>query len=362
MTAVSADAAATIPADWADVTPEWMTGALQRRLPGVEVATVEVVGRDDGTNRRGRLGLRYARGTGPEVVFVKAEGAHREVHARNGNLFNEPELFAADLALPVDHPFVYHVVIDRPALDYVIVMEDVTRRGGEPRDATQPFTVEQAERGVRGLATLHSRYWGEDALAIPALAWLEPFRATPGWQQPLLGLARSALDTLAGRLPDEVVARTAEELLDQAVRSMDSFGLGTQVLLHADPHIGNTYLLPDGDVGFLDWQVCHRGSWAHDLAYFVVSALTVDDRRGAEQRLLRAYYDTLDVPAGQRPTFEEVQRRYDAAHAYGLVVWLATHGNHPRAQTPEVCRALIDRYAAAYVDSRTEQALELLAG
>jgi hypothetical protein len=37
--------------------------------------------------------------TGPEVVFVKAEGTHREVHARNGNLFNEPRIFASGMPL-----------------------------------------------------------------------------------------------------------------------------------------------------------------------------------------------------------------------------------------------------------------------
>jgi hypothetical protein len=79
-----------IPASWDDITPAWMSAAL-----GADVARVTVAGRDDGTNRRARLALTYASGSGPEVVFAKAEGDHREVHARNGNLFNEAELFAS---------------------------------------------------------------------------------------------------------------------------------------------------------------------------------------------------------------------------------------------------------------------------
>jgi hypothetical protein len=359
MADVRADAASWIPQDWGDVTPEWMTAALQRCFPGVEAGAVAVLKRDDGTNRRGKLGITYSEGSGPDVVFIKAEGAHREVHARNGNLFNEPELFASGVPLPVDHPQPYHVVIDRPGLDYVIVMEDVTRRGGDPRDATRPMTVAQVERGVRDLARLHSAYWGTAATRRPALAWLEPLEATAGWQQSLGARIAVGAERAADVLPSEVLALPAEPLLRFGVRAMDSFMTGVTALLHADPHIGNTYVLPDDDIGFLDWQVCHRGSWAFDLAYFLVSALTVEDRRNAEPELLAAYQQTLDVPADERPTSDEVRLRYSAAHAYGLPIWMSTHSSD-NSQRPDVCRALIERYAAAFVDCDTPAALDRL--
>src|SRR5581483_6652159 len=116
---------------------------------------------------------------------------------------------------------------------------------------------------------------------------------------------------------------------------------------------------PGDRVGFLDWQVCRRGSWAQDAAYFLVSALTVEDRRAAERWLLSAYRDALDGPEQDRPTDEEVWLRYAAAHPYGLAVWLATHQSD-RAQNAEVCRALIQRYAAAYLDCESDRALERL--
>jgi aminoglycoside phosphotransferase (APT) family kinase protein len=130
-------------------------------------------------------------------------------------------------------------------------------------------------------------------------------------------------------------------------------------LLHADPHIGNTYVLPDQSVGFLDWQCCRRGSWAMDLAYFLVSALTVDDRRAAEERLLEVYLHALTVPRDELPTVDEVRRRYDAAHPYGLVVWMVTHQSD-NSQRAAVCRALIERFGAAFADGDSERALELL--
>jgi hypothetical protein len=90
-----------------------------------------------------------------------------------------------------------------------------------------------------------------------------------------------------------------------------------------------------------------------------VSALTVGDRREAENRLLGAYLDGLHVPRSERPSANEVRLRYDSAHAYGLVVWIVTHQSD-RAQLPEVCRALIERFGAAFVDCRSDRALDRL--
>jgi hypothetical protein len=350
--------AAVVPRDWADISPAWMTAALGRDHPGAEVAKVAVVSRDDGTNRRARLGITYSAGTGPPVVFAKAEGPWRDSHARNGNLFNEPELFAARIPLPVDHPQPFHVVIDRPALDYVIVMEDVTRRGADPRDAMRPMSVTQVEDGVRQLAALHGTYWGVTSSQV-GLGWLLTWEATSGWRQSLAPGTPVGAERAGDILPEHVGRLTSDQLLDLCMRAMTSFGSGPLTLLHADPHIGNTYVLPGDRVGFLDWQVCRRGNWAQDLAYFVVSALTVGDRRDHEERLLAAYRDALPLTDEARPSASEMRRRYAAAHAYGLVVWLATHATDI-SQTPAVCRALIERFAAAFVDDDSTAALDQL--
>jgi hypothetical protein len=161
-----------IPVEWDDVTPEWMTAAIAGVHPGAEVADVALLLCDDGTNRRARFRLTYATGSGPETVFVKSEApAHREVHARNGNLFNEADLYASGVTLPVDHPRPYRVIIDRPGLDYAIVMEDLDRRGADPRDATRPLTVDQVANGLRG--------W-RDCMAATGGSRAPRIRSSPG--------------------------------------------------------------------------------------------------------------------------------------------------------------------------------------
>ncbi len=348
-----------IPMNWEEVTPEWMTAAVASRHPDARVSDVTLLMTDGGTNRRARFGLRYERGSGPEVVFVKAEGAHREIHAMNGNMFNEAELFASGVPIPVDHPLPYKVIIDRPRLDYVIVMEDVIRRGADPRDATRPMTVDQVANGVRGLARLHSQYWGLSPASLPALDWIQTWAPTEGFQRPLaqrvpLGLARAA-----GHLPDALAKYDSETIVAMSGRFLASLTKGPVTLLHADPHIGNSYVLPHDDVGFLDWQCARRGNWSQDVGYFVMGALTVEARRHHEAALLEEYRTALDVRTEERPSFDEAWLRYRASAAYGLAVWLATLSSDS-AQSTAVSLALSERYATAAVDLNAEGALARL--
>lgn len=345
-----------IPATWSDVTPAWMTAALAERHPGAVVAAVTLVAEDDGTNRRARFDLDYASGSGPGRVFMKAEGIHRDVHARNGNLFNEPDLFASRVPLPVDHPHSYRVVIDRPGLDYLIVMEDVTRRGGDPRDSTRPMTVDQVANGLRGLARLHSLYWGFTAATHPRLGWVQPWAPTEGFQSGLRRFTPTGLERAGDALPAEVTKYDGDQIVDLWVRNVSTLAAEPSTLLHADAHIGNTYVLPGDDVGFLDWQVVRRGRWIQDVGYFLVGSLTVADRRGAEADLLAEYLGALDVPAETRPTAADAWTQYRASAAYGLPIWLSTLGTDGY-QRHEISLALCERYGAAYVDLDCEDAL-----
>jgi hypothetical protein len=343
-----------IPGDWDAVTPAWMTSALAQTFPGAVVRDIELLLRDDGTNRRARLGVTYASGSGPRTVFLKAaDPAHAALNARMGGVFNEPRLFLAGVPLPVDHPAVYLSLIDEANLDFLMVMEDITARGGDPRDATRPLTVEQAANGVRGLARLHSAYWGDRLTNLRALSWVEPLSAWTGMAAGIdIGLKRAG-DTL----PSVVRDLTGEQIeSDYWARYVDTVIDGPATLLHGDPHVGNTYVLPDDDVGFLDWQVLRRGNFSLDLGYFLQGAITVDHRRTHEADLVDEYRGALDVADADRPSREETWLRYRASVAHGLTLWLATAASNTW-QRPEVSLALAQRYAAAFDDLDTPSAI-----
>ncbi|BBX46429.1 phosphotransferase [Mycobacterium cookii] len=350
----------SIPNDWDEITPAWMTAALSRSHPDAVVGDVEVVLRDDGTNRRARLGLEYFAGTGPATVFAKAvDPAHAELVALTSGLFHEPRLFTSGVVLPLDHPTVYTAIIDEEASNFVMIMEDVVARGADPRDSTRPLTIDQAASGVRGLARLHGEFWGAKTTANPALNWVEPFVAFAGLEYAPLEIAHQRL---GDSVPAEIPAMTGKELfVDIWARYIGTLTETPQTLLHGDPHIGNTYVLPDDTVGFLDWQMARRGNFALDLGYFLQGALTTADRRASERELVEEYRSALTLPDDDKPSADEVWLRYRSSVAHGLAIWMATLSGGDAWQSAEICLALAQRYAEAFVDLETRAALDSIA-
>src|SRR5207245_3922437 len=50
-------------------------------------------------------------------------------------------------------------------------------------------------------------------------------------------------------------------------------------LCHGDTGAHNTYRLPGGGAGFVDWQLSVKAAWPHDVHYLICTALSVKDRR-----------------------------------------------------------------------------------
>lgn len=346
-----------IPADWDNVTPGWMTRALSRDFPDSCVSTVKILMRDDGTNRRAKFALRYQSGVGPTQVFVKAHSAHhRIVHLRNGNLFNEARLFSSGAELPLDHPRVYTAKVDYLRLDFLLVMEDLMQREADPRDSTRPMSVEQVAHGLRALARLHSRYWNFSGKTHANLAWVKTWKASPGWQVGLAKCVPRGLQRGMEQLPGPISALSGDHIVKVWSDYVNTLAQDNVTLLHGDAHIGNTYVLPDNQVGFLDWQVVRRGNWSQDVGYFLAGSIVEDDRRRAERALLDEYRNALELPRDQLPSRDDIWLRYRQSQAYGLAIWLSTLGTDGY-QSQAISLALAQRYASAFIELESEKAL-----
>ncbi len=346
-----------VPPTWDDVTPDFMTSVVAERYPGAEVAAVELLGGSDGTSSRARFALTYARGDGPATVFAKSQGdwEHRFVHVKTGNLYNEALLFASGVPLPVEHPEIYYSAIDRYALDEVIVMEDLEARDAVLHHATRPIGVDDVAAGLRGLARLHGEFWGMTPTSH-RLGWIKRWAPTKRFRSAVVDYGRVGMQRMADLMPPSVAAQDVQEMAGWWERYVSTVGSGPVTLLHGDAHLGNTYRLPDGEVGFVDWAVVRRGHWVHDVGYFIVSSLTAEDRRAHEADLIEEYRRHLDVPETDRPSAAEAWLRYRSAPPYGLAVWLATGGGGGW-RTPEICSSFVERFAAAFVDLDTPAAL-----
>ncbi len=166
-------------------------------------------------------------------------------------------------------------------------------------------------------------------------------------------------------MPAEILALSGTELFSDIwaryIGTLTESSAGS-TLLHGDPHIGNTYVLPDDTVGFLDWQMVRRGNFSLDLGYFLQGALTIEDRRRCEGELLEEYRGALQLPAAEMPTDEDIWLRYRASVAHGLAIWMATLSGGDAWQRADICLAFAQRYAAAFVDLDTREALDAVCG
>ncbi len=330
-----------------------MTAVLAGRLPGAVVGSVNLGPVDDGTNARARVHLTYRQGHGPPSVFVKRSGrlVPRLALAALGALGTEAMLAACGVVLPLEHPRPFAGGLAPGRLGTVVVMDDIVVLGGAAHDAVSPLAVDAVASGLEGLARLHARFPAE---AIPpALGFLRPWRLGRGWAAVSVaslgrGVRRMADLGAPAWLPQGVDARA---LGSQFAGSARLAATGPQVMLHGDPHPGNTYAA-GVRTGFLDWQLARIGHWSHDVGYFLAGSLAVEDRRAHERELLAGYLDALGRHGGAPPPWSEAWDRYRATPAFGLATWLHTL-SFGRLQPQAACVATIGRFSAAYADLGT---------
>lgn len=346
-----------IPRHW-DVSPEWMTRVIATAHPGAVITEVARVGGSEGTSSRAILELTYGAGGGPARVFAKTKGdpVRRLFQWMTDNAFIEGRLAMSGAPLPLEHPTFYAGVVDRLRLNDMVIMDDVSLRGAVLNDATCPLSVDEVANGLRGLARLHSRYWGFHSPGCDGLGWVDPCRAPPTFRFLVrLGCIRG-IPRLRAHLPAEVAGLGPGGMIGYWRRHIGSVQRGPQTLLHGDAHVGNTYTLPDGEVGFYDWAVLRRGHWSFDVGYFIISALDVAARQAHASELLEVYRTALDVPEPERPSREEAWHRFRMSTPYGLAIWVTT-GAEDGYQDPEICQNLAARFGQAFLDLDTPSAL-----
>ena len=175
-------------------------------------------------------------------------------------------------------------------------MEDLAARGGDPQrrrpDLSRSTRCPPDCTDWPGFTPSTS---GSRPAPIRHSSWVQTWAPTEGFQVGLRRRLPTGLERAGGLLPDAVRGLNGDGIVDQWARFVSTLGDGGMTLLHGDAHIGNTYVLPGGDVGFLDWQVTRRGNWSQDVGYFLMGAMTEEDRRAHEFTLVDDYFGALDA-------------------------------------------------------------------
>ncbi|KAM0208079.1 hypothetical protein ACHAPA_011351 [Fusarium lateritium] len=235
----------------------------------------------------------------------------------------------------------------------IVVMEDLNHAGftfGNPQDV---WSAAQVKTGVEQLAALHASTWGYSYTDYP---WITPsyegmmIALTDMWDAQIHGANRPPCPDTIKNSRERTVAAIKKHFATKNPKFMS--------LIHGDPHTGNTYLDKAGNPRFLDWQTFHIGSPFHDLAYFVIGAMSVEDRRMHEVPILHHYLEALANFGG--PLFstkdEDVMKEFSKATMAGMGWILTPYDLQPKERVVSMC----ERYGAAIVDHKAIELVETL--
>jgi hypothetical protein len=231
----------------------------------------------------------------------------------------------------------------------LIIMEDVLPKKPKFFEPVDGASVDLVKRAVSTLARNHASSWNDPALKEDA--WLASGGA---WvQSDVIGWLYSDDNwRIMSELPRwrvlPSVLRDRDLLRDTHTRLIMMWreAASPYCLSHGDCHVGQGYVLPSGEVDFLDWQCVTANSWANDLAYFMGTALSIEDRRAYEKDILNHYLAALKARGVAPPSFDEAWRLY-CVYAFHGIGWVCCK---PEMQSEENCAAIAERCAAAVLD------------
>ena len=359
-----------VPRSHLEITPAWLTAVLCNNIPGARVVDFQTTGGSVGTSTRQGLRLvlneEARQGNVPSRVFTKCS---KHFNQRlmlglsgmiNGEIGFYPQIRPQ---LDIEAPRGYHVCVDGGSWRSMVLMEDVVAAKSARFISTETrITKQQMEILLSNMAIWHGHLWDSPQLKSQ-LKWLRTPADFLNTIKPLgfRYLANRGIKRACAVIPPELLTRT-NACWEALALSFERNLREPQTLLHGDPHIGQTYITHDGRMGYTDWQLVMQGGWAFDVAYALVSALTVEDRRNWERELIRFYLDRLHAAGGPRLAFNEAWASYRQNTIYPYFCWLMTIAGSrlpllPDMQPEAVSLDIIQRTAHAIHDLESLKAV-----
>ncbi|MET0546330.1 MAG: phosphotransferase [Caulobacterales bacterium] len=344
-----------------DVTPEWLTPALRNTWPDVTVKAVRRGPIFGYKQNKFRVEVDYADAKSelPRTFIVKSNfpGENNPSTGSAWAMANELRSLR-DLVPMVTAPHMpkwHHITVTDEASD--IVMEDLKPHGVTFFNAFHSLDLGQAMAFMDAFARMHASAWnspqfkpggamgpgtfaGENRRLVNDV-YFPTFFTPENW--------KSYVELPRGRaLPNAF--QDMERAQKAWGRMWSAISQSAMVMVHGDEHLGNLYVTAEGEPGVLDW-VARPEHWPIGIAYFMLGALDIIDRKHWEKALLSHYLTRLKAYGVQEtPDFEEAWFLYRCCAFYPVVTWL----NNSGIWQPEAVNTVnAVRAAAAAVDHDT---------
>jgi hypothetical protein len=270
-----------------EITPEWLTMALQSRgaiKANVTSHRIEPIGAGAGfLGQLARVHFELDRSeTGaPCSAIVKLptlDPGGREI-CRLFEFYEREIGFYEHVASScnVRVPRAYYTAMDVAADDFLLLLEDLTDvRVG---DEVAGCSAAEAELVVRNIAAFHARWW--ESPLLDKLDWMPDVNAP---------VQKSAVPAYAQAALSPGMLEIGAQMKDHVGTLLDQLAPPPRTVLHGDWRLDNIFF-GDGTIAAIDWQISTKGRGAFDIGYFLSSCVEPDVRRAKEQGLVRLWHE-----------------------------------------------------------------------
>lgn len=345
-----------------DITPEWLTRALEPRHPGAVVQGIQLVDRTEMTNSHARLQVEYRDDVkAPRDLFCKmlpASPKRRTLIAQTGMGPREVR-FYNDIAPQVSMrvPEAHVALHDERDEAFILLIEDLVVSGCTIPDGTQGLSPAAAALALEDLADLHVLF------ADPGhRERLAPWVPAPMESDYGAVMLRQGIDNHGDRLT-ACFREHAELYIDNLSTLHALWNEGPQTVIHGDTHIGN--LFADGErTGFLDWGIINVSTPLRDVSYLLTMAMSTEDRRTHERDLLRHYLEVQQAKGGPPISFDDawLTHRVQAAYCVPACCQIVMFPDNQSSARRTFAEAFLARAEAALEDLDVRDALRQRGG
>jgi Ser/Thr protein kinase RdoA (MazF antagonist) len=246
-------------------------------------------------------------------------------------------------------PRCHHAALNQSSGEFTLVLEDLSTTTS-PGSVLVPCSITKCAAVLDELAAFQAATWNSRELA--ALPWL----ADPARTAMFFGALPAGLDPLVERFGAKLESEHVNlfrNVLPQAGQWAKRWQPPT-VLQHGDLRSDNI-LFGDGQTAaeatVVDFQTIRLGPPGFDLAYFIGSSLSTEDRRKAERDLVNGYHRRLLESGVEDFDAEACWTQYRAGAMYGVLLFAGAASQV--ASTERGDRFIVDqarRYAQMALD------------
>lgn len=353
-----------IPRTPEDITPEWLSAALQQNenmgQPHVESFSSESIGNPGiGQLIRYQLVYQSSGDNAPTTLIAKFSNSNpqlREIHHRM-RLYEKEVYFYQEMASesPLQAPQCYYGDIDSKTGHSILLLEDLSDLHSQDREIGCSST--QAELVIQHMAKFHAHWWNHPLLRssaqVSSLEFMGKFLHDTFRENGTIFLQK--LKTLVSQpeLPTPFV-KLVERFYSHPDNLFSPLDQSPITLLHLDTHLGNLLFgTKEGDAPLVvfDWQSYGHGRGVSDVTYFTLSAIPTDLRRQSEQALVKRYHNELVEHGIQDYSFEQCWEDYKRSAFWNLLVLTAvTMGDTSRPEVPQYIKTMLARIIDFHAD------------